>query len=499
MATATTATRAAPPSAQPRGTPARGGRGTGAVPAAGASRKVGSGGRVRLASGEAINTVAGTRSSSDGEAGCRTVSSSAAGAPRTSVAVGLVGRREGGREDERLLVGRGPGRGEARPQAALAAPGRVTVALLEGRHLQAHRLLVAETGEPGAEAVLEVLHEGARRLVSVLRLLGQDLVEDLAPLLRHEAVHLEVGRLDRVDVDELVEDRGDVGAGEGLHPREHLEGHDAEREDVAAAVERLPHGLLGRHVGRRPEQRPRVGDLGVGELGDAEVRDLDLVLLVEDEVGGLDVAVDDPARVGVVERRRDLAHEPDHLLRLEAVPLLEDGADRLAVHELHGEERHVLLLADVEEGDDARVGEGAGDARLLVEALLERPVLGAPRGDVEADRLDRQRPLDEGVEGLVDGSHRPEAEGPRDLVPADRGRDRLAALVSSVAHRSGRGPIAADTSPTRIDCSTRFPGVSNGRNLQVMVSEWVAAMLSSLLECLDRTSRWSRTARSTSP
>ena len=145
------------------------------------------------------------------------------GRPENERRVGLVGRREGGREDERLLVGRGPGRVECgRKRRSYSGKGHRR--LLEGRHLQAHRLLVAETGEPGAEAVLEVLHEGARRLVSVLRLLGQDLVEDLAPLLRHEAVHLEVGRLDRVDVDELVEDRGDVGAGEGLHPREHLEG-----------------------------------------------------------------------------------------------------------------------------------------------------------------------------------------------------------------------------------------------------------------------------------
>ncbi len=272
-------------------------------------------------------------------------------------------------------------------------------------------------------------------------------MEDLAPLLRHEAVHLEIGGLHGIHVDEPVEDRGDVRPREGLLPGEHLEGHDTEREDVAAAVELLPHGLLGRHVGRGPEQRPGVGDLGVGELRDAEVRHLDLVLLVDDQVGGLDVPVDDATRVGVVERRRHLAHEADHLLRLEARAPFEDGADRLAVHELHGEKRNAVFLSDVEEGHDARVGQRPRDARLLVEALDEGLVLGALAGYVEADRLDRQGALDEGVEGPVDGPHRAEAERPRDLVAADHGRDLAGGLLCLVAHRSARRPIAADTPP----------------------------------------------------
>ncbi len=341
----------------------------------------------------------------------------------------LAGRRRV-HEDQRLLLlvrSRHGGRRHVRYRDR---------ALVGDRHLQADRLLGPEAGEPGAQAVLEVLDERARRLVAVLRLLGEDLVEHLAPLLRHEAVHLEVRGLDRVDVDELVEDRGDVRPREGLLPREHLEGDDAEREDVAPAVELLPHRLLGGHVGRGAEQRPGVRDLGVGELGDAEVGDLDLVRLVDDEVGGLDVPVDDPARVGVVEGRRDLAHEADHPLGLEAGPFLEDGADRLPLHELHGEERHLVLLADVEQGDDVGVGQRPRDPRLLVEALLERPVLRAPRGDVEADRLDRQGALDEGVEGLVDGPHGAEAEGARDLVAADRGRDFAGGLPLLVAHRS---------------------------------------------------------------
>jgi hypothetical protein len=187
-----------------------------------------------------------------------------------------------------------------------------------------------------------------------------------------------------------------------------------------------------------------VRDLRVRELGDAEVGDLDLVRGGDDEVRGLDVAVDDPARVGVVEGRRHLAHEPDHPLGLEARALVDDRADRPALDVLHGQEREPALLAHVEEGDDAGVGQRAGDADLLVEPVDERLVLGALPGDVEADRLDRKGALDEGVERLVDGPHRAEAEGPGDLVAADRGRNVPGGLLPSVVHRSP-GSISADT------------------------------------------------------
>ena len=62
----------------------------------------------------------------------------------------------------------------------------------------------------------------------------------------------------------------------------------------------------------------------------------------------------------------------------------------------------------------------------MVEPLDERPVLRALAGDVEADGLDGQRPLDEGVEGLVDGTHRAVPDALLHLVPPDDVRHVLA-------------------------------------------------------------------------
>jgi hypothetical protein len=56
----------------------------------------------------------------------------------------------------------------------------------------------------------------------------------------------------------------------------------------------------------------------------------------------------------------------------------------------------------------------------VVEAVDERLVLGALARDVEADRLDGQRALDERVERLVDGAHGAESDAFRDLVAPDR-------------------------------------------------------------------------------
>ncbi len=205
-------------------------------------------------------------------------------------------------------------------------------------------------------------------------------------------------------------------------------------------------------------------DLGVDELRDPEVGDLDLVALAQDEVRRFDVAVHDAARVSVVERGRDLAHERDHPLGLEADALVDDGGDRLAVDELHRQERQPVLLADVEQRDDARVGECPRDARLLVEALDEGPVLRAVARDVEADRLDRQRALDERVERLVDGSHRTEAERAGDLVAPDGSGDLVARRRPLVAHVAPR-VAENDTYPRRIrESSTRLPFLSNARD-----------------------------------
>ena len=72
-------------------------------------------------------------------------------------------------------------------------------------------------------------------------------------------------------------------------------------------------GLLGRHVRRRADDgagvaQGLVGQAELGRLGHAEVDDLgrrSAVDLGDHDVGGLEVAVDDPLLVGVLHRLAD--------------------------------------------------------------------------------------------------------------------------------------------------------------------------------------------------
>ena len=150
-------------------------------------------------------------------------------------------------------------------------------------------------------------------LEPVGRVLHQHALDDLEdpPLVGRDQLR----RRNRLG-DVLVADGEAVLAVVGHRAGEALIRHHAQAVDVAPAIDGLGPGLLGAHVVRRADGHSGAGELLPGRrLGDPEVGQHALPELVEHDVVGLDVAVDDAALRGVAQRAAGLEQQPADLRR----------------------------------------------------------------------------------------------------------------------------------------------------------------------------------------
>ena len=101
---------------------------------------------------------------------------------------------------------------------------------------------------------------------------------------------------------------------EGQAARKHLVEDDPQGPDVGSGVDVLAEELLGRHVGDGPDGAAGPGQAGLaGDLGQAEIGDPGDALLRDEDVGRLDVAVDDAVRMGGGQAVGDLGGEGERL------------------------------------------------------------------------------------------------------------------------------------------------------------------------------------------
>ncbi len=193
-------------------------------------------------------------------------------------------------------------------------------------------------------------------------------------------------------------------------------GDCAERIEIASSVDRLAVGLLGTHVSRRTDDRARVaGAWTAVDARDAEVgHDRAAGVTLEENVVGLDVAVDDCVSVSVRERPRDLLREANRVRDVERATARDASRQRLAVDESHHEERELGVLFDRVNRHDVRVGQPCRRPRLANET---RAILGVERQG-RWQELDGDRPLERDVPREKHDAHAAAAELADDGVPS---------------------------------------------------------------------------------
>jgi hypothetical protein len=238
-----------------------------------------------------------------------------------------------------------------------------------------------------------------------------------------------------------------------------------QRVDVGAVVHHHPFGqrLLGAHVAQRAHQVAGDGQPGVAlDVGQAKVGDPEAAAAVQQQVGLLDVAVDDAQLVGVVQRLGRLDAQLGHAaevgpvawplhrrfgrhrrvgarqgfrLRLRCAtgrrPVVgrrlfgrvrhlaalagDDFGQAAAVDELHGVVVDGALAADGVDVDDVRVVQRGGRPGLVVEALQLPRVQRSGEGQHLEGHAAAQRELF----GLVDHAHAAAADLPDDAEVAE--------------------------------------------------------------------------------
>jgi hypothetical protein len=220
-----------------------------------------------------------------------------------------------------------------------------------------------------------------RRREPALAVLFDRLRDDALERQRH--VGVELHRRQRLAVQDRVEHHGRRAALERLLARGHLVEHEAEREEVRADVQLLAARLLGRHVGHGAHRHAVRGGEDAG-FDQARRRvccvaaaspwprpkseNLGLLAIGDEDVGRLDVAVQDAARVRGVERVGNLHAEPQQHADLER-PAVDLARQRAPFEQLHRDEGAPVVLVHLVDGADVRMVERRRGARLAQEAF----------------------------------------------------------------------------------------------------------------------------------
>ena len=191
---------------------------------------------------------------------------------------------------------------------------------------------------------------------------GERLEADAFQFLRNRIVPLP-GRTDLDGRDLLQQFRLRISLKQSP-AREQFVEHHAQAENVRAAIDPMPFAasLFGAHVGRSSREAWSLANVPFSQ-GQPEIRHERLAGFVEQDVARLDVSMDQPLLVGVVQRLGHRRHQLHGFMQRQP-GMLEPRGKVGAVDELGNDEAGELLgAADIMHRHDVgmvQVGDGAG-------------------------------------------------------------------------------------------------------------------------------------------
>ncbi len=171
-----------------------------------------------------------------------------------------------------------------------------------------------------------------------------------------------------------------IGGDEGDFADGRLEERDAEGVEIEPRVERSPLRLLGREVLRRADRHVHAGGGHVAGDGsrDAEVREDGTAVRVQQDVVGLQIAVDHPLGVGELERPSHVARDAYDIGLRKRAFALEPRRERVGA-QVHREVDVAPGARHEADADDVRVLELLGGFGFVAEPALELAVAGVAR------------------------------------------------------------------------------------------------------------------------
>ena len=227
---------------------------------------------------------------------------------------------------------------------------------------------------------------------------------------------------------------------------QHVVQNQPERVDVGALVDGLALRLFRRHVLDRADDGSgdRHADARARRRSrDAEVHDERAVFVIQHDVGGLEIAMDDAGLVCRGETGGNVPGDLEHSIEGQPPLLFQDGRQIRSVHVRHRDVGDAVDLAQIVNADDVAMRDLPGEQQFALEALLERLRLFRIRSRFWSDHLDGNRHLERLVPGLVDRAHAALAEDTNDVIPR----------AEVVPHRQGEG--SGDREGSRSDRRTR--------------------------------------------